>query len=174
MAEMNALSKIFFNLFSLIQRVFVYIMKTLFPKLCDFLISQFSQYQGVQRASIPSVSIFVNYTSSIRKTNPADAKDVVKLTKGKSVYIKCTITNQGQTDLLMVKINKHRLRVPQMESGGKYTFHIKMKPASRDIEVILQNASNHTYAAPYAVVYHPKSNTTKIEQKRGFRYAKDK
>ena len=168
MAEMNALSKIFFNLFSLIQRVFVYIVKTLFPKLCDLFISQY------HRDNVPSVSIFVNYTSSIRKTNPADAKDVVKLTKGKSVYIKCTITNQGQTDLLMVKINKHRLRVPQMESGGKYTFHIKMKPASRDIEVILQNASNHTYAAPYAVVYHPKSNTTKIEQKRGFRYAKDK
>ena len=133
---------------------------------------------GLEKADkyTPQIMLTVKFTT---KTPPKDTSDVVKLTKDENaVYVKCIIENQGQTDIPQIKIQKHTLHCKPLyckynkhnnhKQKYKHIFYIKMPPASRKLNIMVQNSHNKKCQAIYDVTYYPQSNTTNIASDCGF------
>ncbi len=106
----------------------------------------------------------------VRLANPINpTRDAKKDTVISTVFVKCTIINQGQSDLLLVKIYKRRLlSCPVLKRGDRYSFYIKTKARNGLLKVTAQNESNETYDAFYRLIYYQKTNTANINLENDF------
>ena len=159
--------------------------KWLFSTLGGFIIGAWQDINAYfiqKNKEVPAISIHIEYTTVPRKIKPRDAKIVVDIAGGAKyggadvrteenrIFIKCQLTNQGETDLLMIQFNEIGINAPQMKNRDLHEFHLKCSTKYKQtINVLVQNAFNETYKASYVLKYDETKNEAVITCKKRFK-----
>lgn len=159
------------------------IIKTLIPNIKGasfavggFLLAQWKDIVDLfikREKETPALSIEVQYTSSIRKSDPRDATDVIKIGKdcNEGIYICAILKNQCDMDLMSILVQDQKLKCSSLKKGDTYTIHLKIPHTAKKLKmkVQVQNSYNIFYRSIYLLHFNQKTRETLISTKKKFK-----
>lgn len=138
----------------------------------DKLYNVYEKHQNRIKEDTPEISICILYASISRRMPPTGAEEIIYFDEKSSrhIYLKCQLTNQGNTDLLALMIGKKLLNCPRIKKGESYCVHFGIGDHNKqcDIQIEAQNSRNEWFEAKYRVKY-VKNNAPIITCERRFK-----